>query len=370
MEKYIAQKGDTLKAIARRFKTTLPALLKANPKIRNPDLIIVGQFINVPVSARHAPGTHSGPSIGEIFGKGAVVVGTQPAKDSRYIDNAIAAVGIPIWGGAFALYRNVVNGQGTEPLMLARTEASLASDPLKRSSSEIQIVYASRADAVAAAFVSKMPNPYAYYVGAGGIIFPTVISDSTAPRLCNALRKAIDDERKAAQAAEKLAIQLLIWYVGARLPVKAGAPAEATAAKTGAATIDALAGFSTAERAVIAETKQILASPEMMQIRQAQALGKDIVVKIGGRLIQYEPGMPASGLTNFAENGFVIGREAFTSEAELTKTILHELYRLTTSVLRGSADATGVTTETKAAFEFAERAWSRAFVTAAAAGAP
>lgn len=213
-----------------------------------------------------------------------------------------------------------------------------------------------------------MPNPYAYYIGDAGLIFPTIISDSTTPRLCKALRHAVEDERKTAQAAEKLAIQLLIWYVGARLPVKSAA--EPIAAKTGAAATDALAGFSAAERTVIGEAKQILSSPEMMQIRQAQALGKDIVVKIGGRVIQYEPGMPASGLTNFAEKGFVIGREAFTSEAELTKTILHELYRLRTSVLRGSADTAGVTVETKAAFEFAERAYSRAFASAAAVGAP
>jgi LysM repeat protein len=372
MEKYIAQKGDTLTGISKRFKTTVPALLEANPKIQNPDLILVGQFINVPVSARHAPGTPSGPTIGDIFGKGAVLVGAEPASDSRFIGKAIVAVGIPMWGGGFALYRQVVNGRGADPVMLARSETSLGSDPLKDSNTEIRVVYATRADALAAIAASRLPNSYAYYIGGGGLIFPTVISDSTAPELCNALRKAVDDERKAAQAAEKLAFQLLLWYVGARLPIKAGAPETAgtTAAKGGAAAADALAGFTAAERAAIAEAKQILASPEMMQIRQAQALGKDIMVKIGGRVIQYEPGMPASGLTNFAENGFVIGREAFASEAELTKTILHELYRLTTSVLRGSADSAGVTQETKAAFEFAERAWAKVFVKTAAAGAP
>jgi hypothetical protein len=81
----------------------------------------------------------------------------------------------------------------------------------------------------------------------------------------------------------------------------------------------ALAGFSAAEKAVISETRQILMSPEMMQVRHAQGLGKEITIKIGGRLIQYEPNWPFSGMTNFEENGFTMGRESFPSESELSK---------------------------------------------------
>jgi hypothetical protein len=32
--------------------------------------------------------------------------------------------------------------------------------------------------------------------------------------------------------------------------------------------------------------------------------------------VQYEPGLPSSGMTMFGENGFLIGREAFSSAAE------------------------------------------------------
>jgi hypothetical protein len=60
------------------------------------------------------------------------------------------------------------------------------------------------------------------------------------------------------------------------------------------------------------------------------------------------------------KNGFVLGREAFLSEAELSKTVLHELYRLTTSVARGTGGGLN-NAETKAAFEFAERAFNAAF---------
>ncbi len=62
-------------------------------------------------------------------------------------------------------------------------------------------------------------------------------------------------------------------------------------------------------------------------------------VQIGGRVIQYEPGLPASGMTMFGENGFLLGREAVTSEAELTKTLLQETYRLTFSAIGRGAGA-------------------------------
>lgn len=66
--------------------------------------------------------------------------------------------------------------------------------------------------------------------------------------------------------------------------------------------------------------------------------------------------MPASGMTMFGENGFLIGREAFTSESELTKTVLHELYRLNTSASAGGVSGELAAQETAAAADFANRA--------------
>ena len=45
---YYVQKGDTLRNIASRMSTTVDVLLKANPQITNPNLIYVGQTLNVP----------------------------------------------------------------------------------------------------------------------------------------------------------------------------------------------------------------------------------------------------------------------------------------------------------------------------------
>ena len=50
-----AVSGDSLNAIAQRFKVTLPALEAANPQITNPDLIFPGEVIQIPGAA--PPGT-------------------------------------------------------------------------------------------------------------------------------------------------------------------------------------------------------------------------------------------------------------------------------------------------------------------------
>jgi LysM repeat protein len=354
VERYIVRQGDTLVKIAARFGVTLKELASVNRKIKNLDKIYVGQFVNLPIQATHPVGSPLGPTLQDVFGQGALSIAGDPAEDPRFVQNTIVAVGILIWGGDFALYRKVINNQPSDPIMLPRNQVSLVDDPLKSSYVALRSLYSERKYADAALAASKLPNAFTYYVGEGGIIFPTVISDTTAPALCDALRKARENERRDANAAANLARDLLFWYVGARFPMKIGGGAgEAVPA---AAADTALVGFSASERAIIAEAKQMLASPEMMQIRQAQGLGQEITLKIGGRLVQYEPAMPFSGITNFEGNGFTMGREAFSSESELTKTVLHELYRLTTSVARGSAGGGLNNAETAAAFQFADRA--------------
>jgi len=45
---YTVQRGDTLRKIADRLNTTVDGILKVNPQIYNPNLIYVGQAINLP----------------------------------------------------------------------------------------------------------------------------------------------------------------------------------------------------------------------------------------------------------------------------------------------------------------------------------
>ena len=51
---YIIKSGDTLSKVAKRFGVTLEELLAANPDIKNPDKIAIGQQIVIPMPARRA----------------------------------------------------------------------------------------------------------------------------------------------------------------------------------------------------------------------------------------------------------------------------------------------------------------------------
>ena len=115
-------------------------------------------------------------------------------------------------------------------------------------------------------------------------------------------------------------------------------------------------GLDEVEMRIVDEVRKI----PLGQLRAAfDAGGRELI--FGGRTIIVEPSMPASGMTLFGENGFVLGREAFTSHPELIKTLLHEIFRLTTSQSTLGVAGGLATDETNAAFSFAQRAWEAFF---------
>jgi hypothetical protein len=103
------------------------------------------------------------------------------------------------------------------------------------------------------------------------------------------------------------------------------------------------------------EANTILVSTEFQVIKNAYKAGTYAEVTIGGRKIAFEPELPGSGFSNHVENGFYIGKEAFTkSPDELKKTILHELYRLKNQ--GGSLGVDQAKPTTDAAKNFADKA--------------
>lgn len=120
----------------------------------------------------------------------------------------------------------------------------------------------------------------------------------------------------------------------------------------------AVAGAAARGARIMMETRRILASAEFATIRAAAQSGAAAEVQIAGRVVAYEPGLRASGMTLSGEGGFVLGREAFSSGAELTKTVLHELYRLATSASAAGATGALAATETAAAASFAQKAFA------------
>jgi len=53
---YTVQSGDTMTSIAAQFGITLAALEAANPQISNPDMLSVGQVLNLPGGSTNGPG--------------------------------------------------------------------------------------------------------------------------------------------------------------------------------------------------------------------------------------------------------------------------------------------------------------------------
>ena len=51
MATYTVKKGDTLSAIAKKYKTTVHVLMSINKNISNANIIRVGQVINLPTPA-------------------------------------------------------------------------------------------------------------------------------------------------------------------------------------------------------------------------------------------------------------------------------------------------------------------------------
>lgn len=132
-----------------------------------------------------------------------------------------------------------------------------------------------------------------------------------------------------------------------------GEPILIGAAKAGRQQIP---GFTALESQIINEAQAIIKSPLIAELEAAHRVGRPAVVNIEGRIIQYEPNILSSGMTDFARNSFYIGRDAFKSSVEFRKTILQELYRLANS--KSAAGVTGnlASHETDDAFAFANRA--------------
>lgn len=143
---------------------------------------------------------------------------------------------------------------------------------------------------------------------------------------------------------------------GAKLVARGVARSVAREAAGEALQRAAESGFSQAELGVIREAQSIATSPRMVDLAAAHGAGEPMMVNTGGRLIQYEPSLPGSGISMFGENGFVVGPQAFSSSLEHNQTVLHELHRLNFRDSAGGVSADLATRETKAAEDFAARA--------------
>lgn len=116
--------------------------------------------------------------------------------------------------------------------------------------------------------------------------------------------------------------------------------------------------MTAAEQNLATRASEILYDNDFQLLREGFEQNKQVSVEINGVKISYEPELPASGFTNFEEHGFHLGSEAFESEEELSKTVLHEMERLEFSDIGNEgANSELVRNETSRASDFADRAY-------------
>ena len=111
--------------------------------------------------------------------------------------------------------------------------------------------------------------------------------------------------------------------------------------------------LSPEEQDIFRSAADVYFSSRFDEIRRAHLANEGVEIKIGGTVVMYEPDLPASGMTLFGEQGFVVGPEAFDSEAELAQTVLHEFHRLLTSQSRAGVSGSLADAETCSAAAFA-----------------
>jgi hypothetical protein len=114
------------------------------------------------------------------------------------------------------------------------------------------------------------------------------------------------------------------------------------------------------EAKIIGTATKILKNKQVLE--EAFKAGKFFETTIGDIKIIFEPDIPNaySAMTLYGENGFALGRNAFKSSEEFTKTILHELFRLQNGA-KVSASGAAATAETHNAWSFAERIYNSIF---------
>ncbi|MEM8524808.1 MAG: DUF6443 domain-containing protein [Bacteroidota bacterium] len=122
---------------------------------------------------------------------------------------------------------------------------------------------------------------------------------------------------------------------------------------------DVLSGLTKTETGIANTAKEIVDSELFKAGIEGMKNGTTSEVTINGVKVVFQADGPFSGFTLFSENGFVVGKEALKSSDEITKTVLHETYRISTSSAKSGGGVTQniVTQETNDVIDFVERAF-------------
>jgi hypothetical protein len=250
-----------------------------------------------------------------------------------YVERRIKGVGIFGLGGPFR-FDLEINSQNSMPIksfFMDRAKFSLASDPFK-GRTEIALtatIYPSEQAALAAIRAFPVPGNdnvvYAHYRGQENVIFPTTISDTTAPAVVRALRLALDAEREYARSASKVLLQAFFTLAGLRyMPVPeaggaAGAASELSALRE---TARRLIQEQPAGRAVLnlGGTGEVTGAINVNPLIDQQVVGVPNLVRTTAERIGEV--FPAASADSIVSNNVVFGQVNWAGAARGCFTVL------------------------------------------------
>jgi hypothetical protein len=164
----------------------------------------------------------------------------QPAPDpveaiersADYLEQRARGLGPGAWGGPIRvdLELDPSTYLPVRSIWVDRSAFSTQDDPL---AGKVQIaltghIYGSREEAIAAISQTGLSGPatavYAYWRDEGGVVLPTTISLTTAPRVTQAACKLLQQEHENAKAASAALFQSYLVLAGVRYPLAVKAP--------------------------------------------------------------------------------------------------------------------------------------------------
>ncbi|MBZ5624792.1 MAG: peptidoglycan-binding protein [Acidobacteriia bacterium] len=252
-------------------------------------------------------------------------------RNPDYVERRVQGVGILGLGGPFRMDIGLdANMMPTRSFFMDRSRFNLVSDPFT-GNAEIALtgIYPSETQALAAVRGSGLNRTgyvvYAHYRGAENIIFPTIMSATTTPALIRALRLAVDDEARYAQAASNLLIRAFFTLAGLRyLPVAAEASAPAAAGDLQALrqTAQALLRNQPAGRAVVnlAGTGEVSGAINVNVLSAQQVSSVPNLIRSGAETVGEI--FPRASVDRIVSNDVVFGQVNWATTARGCFTIL------------------------------------------------
>jgi len=148
-----------------------------------------------------------------------------------YVDQHVTGVGLNLYIGKGVIYLALDNV--TDPVQVDFTEfqsGTVDLAPFVPDKPTLAEAQAMPTPDLVKALVDRGMVPCFFYRRSAGLIWPSLLNEQTMPRTLPYLRQVEAAARKEAKETAKFFTEVLMWYIGARFPVKTKVPTAAAPA--------------------------------------------------------------------------------------------------------------------------------------------